>query len=247
MINVESRTFRVGGQFREVFHRPGTTDRGIIDSIIRDDGEYAIDSFKAAPALRRYAEKLAAGGKVPLIVDAGANVGAASLYLWGQWPTAFVVAVEPERENFQVLLDNISSIRNIYALRMALASKPGWARVVSNGHACGFRATRYDGATQASCATEVACITIDEIVDRSPEAFPLIVKIDIEGAEREVFSDNTEWISKFPLIMCELHDCWDPGQSFSRSFLRCISQHNRDFTIRGETVFSWSNDLLEYA
>ena len=34
----------------------------------------------------------------PLILDLGANIGLASLYLMRSWPTATVVAVEPDAE-----------------------------------------------------------------------------------------------------------------------------------------------------
>ena len=38
-----------------------------------------------------------------------------------------------------------------------------------------------------------------------------ILKIDIEGAEKEVFSDTSAWIEKVDSIIIELHERMKPG------------------------------------
>lgn len=71
-----------------------------------------------------------------------------------------------------------------------------------------------------------------------------MVKIDIEGGESDLFSANTEWVAKTPLIIIELHDWLLTGTANSRTFLQCIAGHNRDFVHIGENVFSIDNDLM---
>ena len=76
-----------------------------------------------------------------------------------------------------------------------------------------------------------------------PPFSPFLVKMDIEGGEREVFNAEVDWVQRVPLIMIELHDWLLPGQGTSRPFLRCVSKLDRDFVYLGETVFSIDNSL----
>ena len=69
-----------------------------------------------------------------------------------------------------------------------------------------------------------------------------IAKIDIEGAETELFSQSTVWIDHFPLVIVELHDWMMPGQARSRAFLQAISSRDRDFVQIRENSFSIRND-----
>jgi hypothetical protein len=87
-------------------------------------------------------------------------------------------------------------------------------------------------------------VTINDIYRaRGAGFFPFIVKIDIEGAERELFSDNIEWVARTPLIIIELHDWMLPKAGTAAPFLACMSRHDRDFVSRGENVYSFANDL----
>jgi hypothetical protein len=70
---------------------------------------------------------------------------------------------------------------------------------------------------------------------------PFLVKIDIEGAEQDLFSCNVEWIEKFPILIIELHDWLLPSQGTSRNFLKAIAPLDRDFVFFGENIFSIAN------
>jgi hypothetical protein len=58
-----------------------------------------------------------------------------------------------------------------------------------------------------------------------------------------LFSGNTEWVARSPLIIVELHDWLLPKAKTSRPFLQCISQLDRDFIYHGEDVYSIANDF----
>ena len=90
----------------------------------------------------------------------------------------------------------------------------------------------------------VPAVTINQIYEsHAARCFPFIVKLDVEGAEKDVFSGNTEWVARTPLIIVELHDWLMPRQGGATPFLRCISALDRDFVFIGENVFSIANDL----
>jgi len=87
-------------------------------------------------------------------------------------------------------------------------------------------------------------VTMDEIyAARAATHFPFIAKIDIEGAEAELFSRNLDWVAATPLIIIELHDWLMPKQGTARSFLKCVAAQDRDFVYFGENVLSLRNQL----
>jgi hypothetical protein len=59
--------------------------------------------------------------------------------------------------------------------------------------------------------------------------------MDIEGAEKEVFSsDPRRWLTRVGIIVIELHDRFVPGAA--RSFYRAIQEHEFTQAILGEMV-----------
>jgi hypothetical protein len=62
-----------------------------------------------------------------------------------------------------------------------------------------------------------------------------IVKLDVEGAEMNIFSDAySEWLSKTRLLIVELHDRMKPGSS--DPFWKAIRQFDFTRFDRGENL-----------
>jgi hypothetical protein len=79
---------------------------------------------------------------------------------------------------------------------------------------------------------------------RDPDSVPLVIKIDIEGSEIELFRTNLEWIERTPLIVIELHD-WQGGwRGAGHAVFSCLSTHPRDYMQRGEHMFSFAHHTL---
>ncbi|MEI6212822.1 MAG: FkbM family methyltransferase [Desulfuromonadales bacterium] len=193
--------------------------------------------------LAEYRERHSRSGRTPLIVDAGANIGASSVYFALKFPDARIIAVEPGAENHCLLAMNSAGL-NVDPRLAALASKTGTVSVIDVG--AGFWGLRTAVSSGDNLGVTVPACTVNDIyAEQGSDFFPYIVKIDIEGGEKDLFSQNTEWISRTPCIIIELHDWMLPGQGTSHPFLRCISQCDRDFIHIGENVFSISNNLDE--
>ncbi len=64
--------------------------------------------------------------------------------------------------------------------------------------------------TRESGSGEGRTATVGNLLYREPDSAPLIIKIDIEGSEIELFRSNVEWIEQTPLIVFELLD-WKGG------------------------------------
>ena len=63
-----------------------------------------------------------------------------------------------------------------------------------------------------------------------------LLKIDIEGAEKEVFGapDVDEWLSKVKVLTIELHDRMKRGCSYE--FFKAMSKYHWHFALRGENL-----------
>src|SRR5690606_16005456 len=80
----------------------------------------------------RYNE-IIASGHTPLIIDAGANIGASTLYFANEFPAARVIGIEPEPGNFKLAGENCGGTANIEMLQAGLAGSPGKAAINNPG------------------------------------------------------------------------------------------------------------------
>jgi FkbM family methyltransferase len=231
----------LGASSCKFLFRVHTSDENVIAQIFKN-GDYNFGRLQRGSELKHYYDMLLGSNRLPLIIDAGANIGASVVYFAHSFPEARIVAIEPESENFKLLFANTQEL-SVEHIRGALASKPGVTGLVDPG--LGHWAFRSSTVGEGECIDQsVMCVTVNEIyATHALRYLPFIVKIDIEGGETDLFSANTEWVSSTPLIIIELHDWMLLRKASSRPFLQCISNHDRDFVYVGENIFSISNNL----
>ncbi|EBQ4753906.1 FkbM family methyltransferase [Salmonella enterica subsp. diarizonae] len=82
---------------------------------------------------------------------------------------------------------------------------------------------------------------MSDILSAFEPASLFILKVDIEGGEKNLFSGDVCWFDDFYLCIIELHNWLYPGEGASGPFLRLCGQRDRDFIYRGENIFSVSN------
>ena len=164
-----------------------------------------------------------------VIVDAGANIGLASILFASRYPEARIIAVEPERDNFSVLADNVRPYDNIVPLQAALWWENTTINIVDPGDgAWGFK-TEPAGEGHAVPAITVDRLMSDQRIDRID-----ILKVDIEGAEKEVFADSSAWIDRVGSIIVELHERLKGG--CNASFYNATTEFSQEWS-RGENVY----------
>jgi FkbM family methyltransferase len=180
----------------------------------------------------------------PLILDCGANIGASTIWFATQFPRSTVVAVEPEPGNFAVLQKNTGNA-NMIAVHGAVAGHAGELQLFDPGlGTAGFR-TGSTGTT-AGLGT-VHAYTLDDLAAMVPGGVPFVLKIDIEGAEADLFKTHHRVLDNCPIVIIELHDWMLPGTASSREFLKWHASQDRDFVHIGENVYSLCNRLLPRA
>jgi FkbM family methyltransferase len=155
-----------------------------------------------------------------------------------------VIAVEPHEDNFTFLQANVRAFPNILPVRAALSSTAGTLFLTDPTGGAASDAYRAR-ATATGVASRVDAVTLPDLLERAPDTTPFICKLDIEGAEQDLFSKPSPLMAGFPLVIAELHDWMFPGQATSRNLLRWHVDQDRDLVTLGENVFSIARSISE--
>lgn len=177
-----------------------------------------------------------------VIVDAGANIGLTSVFYANKYPEARILAIEPESSNYEILKKNISPYPKIIAVHAGLWKDNKDLNVVDPGLGnYGFQTVDHRRSDRPDNIESVSGVTIDKLmVDYEIEHID-ILKIDIEGAEKEIFENASSWISRVGVIEVEMHDRLKTGCS------RAVYGATKDFDYefrKGETVFLVRREYL---
>lgn len=176
---------------QDFFLRGNSVDFTVINSIFARK-EYDID-FDFKPAV---------------IIDAGANIGASTVFFRWKYPDARILAIEPERNNFDLLSRNAGSYSGISLENSALWHE-NTDLVISNPNADNY-AFQVDVAKDNTIP--VRGVTIDNLMERWSLPWIDILKADIEGAERHIFrASYIPWLKKVRILIIELHEACYPG------------------------------------
>lgn len=155
------------------------------------------------------------------IIDCGANIGLSAVYFANKYPNTKIVAIEPDKNNFEFLKLNTSNYPNVICIQKAVWSHSTKLEMVDPGSGNWGLQTRECTVSEIST---IDVITIDDILFQFHFATIDLIKIDIEGAEKELFSHNYEgWLSRTRTIAIELHDFLDP--TISSIFYKAIEPY----------------------
>lgn len=151
-----------------------------------------------------------------VIIDAGANVGYSVLFFRGCYPDATIIALEPNPDNFAVLQENCGHLPNVILLQAALWKSCTTLQLQftnDDGKSLGSWGTRTIEGMEPSIETEsTEAIDAFTLMQRFNLSGIDIFKIDIEGAEKEVFSDpDAAWYSSVNLFVLETHERFAKG------------------------------------
>lgn len=202
--------------------------------------QYDVDRFPQTERLRAAYQQSLERGERPLIVDCGANVGFSALFLANLFPKAVIYAIEPNKENYELLALNVKPFgARVVPLQGGIWHESGLLRIVNPESGSASFRVEADGVDQTDSDESLRAYTIAEICALAGVESPLIAKVDIEGAQASLFRDSVQWVGGVHLIMLELEDWLMPWQGTSRAFFSCVSQYPFDYLIRGENIFCY--------
>jgi FkbM family methyltransferase len=141
------------------------------------------------------------------IIDLGANIGLASLYLAHFYPQARLICVEPSAETFDLLRRNLSPLAS--AGRCELVNAALWHKNEKVYLTQPTAQARYDAlkvaAERGPACVETDGVTLGSILERFDIKQVDLLKVDIEGAETNLFSGDLSWIQSVNAIAIEFH------------------------------------------
>lgn len=179
------------------------------------------------------------------IIDGGANIGLASIAFKTLFPEATIIAIEPDRENFIQLNENIKPYKNIYSVNAGLWNKKAFLKV-SDKYNIGKWGMVTEEVDEEDSDT-ISTLTITQLMkDFNLETIDLL-KLDIETAERELFtSAYSDWLPKVKVIVIELHDFISSGTA--KPFFKAINDtfKNYRFFQLGENTIIINEDLVTF-
>lgn len=177
-----------------------------------------------------------------VIVDAGANIGLTSVFYANKYPEAKIVAIEPESSNFEILKKNTESYANVAPVHRALWKENKELSVIDRGLGhYGFQTVDRPVSDSGDRRGRVLGITPDKLMADYDLKYIDIMKLDIEGAEVEVFQNPSSWIDRVGVIVIELHDRLRTGCS------RSVYLAAKDFEFesrKGETLFLMKKEYV---
>jgi FkbM family methyltransferase len=145
---------------------------------------------------------------VGVVIDCGANVGYSAAYFLSRFPSCMVIAVEPDQSNFAALERNLSPYgRRCRAIRSGVWSENVGLVMHESPFRDGREWARRVRPALAGETVEMEAVDIQTLIDSCDTERISILKIDIEGAELEVFSSAgwRGWIDRVDTVVIEVH------------------------------------------
>jgi FkbM family methyltransferase len=146
-----------------------------------------------------------------VFLDLGAWVGSHSLF--ASTIARRVVSVEPDPVAFRILQENVALNGNtIEPVRVAIGNE---GTLTLGSGLLGASTTRANpeagagiGPWEPGQQFEIVCTTLSKFVETHGLHDPLFIKIDVEGAEEQIFQDFEFFEQHRPTVYLELHPWW---------------------------------------
>jgi FkbM family methyltransferase len=140
------------------------------------------------------------------ILDLGGNVGFSAIYFGRKYAQASLACVEPVPENFALLRQNISLNRIVAKLfEAAIAVEQGQLTMDLCDRDYGHQVSGI-GPSNGRRRIDVRAVTVPIIMEEMGWDHIDLLKIDIEGYERELLTERSEWLDNVKAIAVECHE-----------------------------------------
>jgi FkbM family methyltransferase len=143
------------------------------------------------------------------VIDLGANIGLATLYFAAHYPSCRLFAVEPNPHSYQILTANLRKLVDTGRCRTVQAAVWGGEKVLvadcsqASEHYSAFK-MKASNAEDGSQGTAMG-LPIQKIIEQSGFKRIDLLKVDIEGAEVELFKSELSWLHEVTSIAIEFH------------------------------------------
>ena len=175
------------------------------------------------------------------IIDVGANIGCATIALKNAFPTANILSIEAEKNNFQALEKNITlnQYQNVEAINKAFWIDNSNLMIDEDFRDGREWAFAIRPNTEKTSQT-IEGITLKNILEKPNFDEIDILKIDIEGGEKWILEDqNTMQLirQKVKILMIEIH----PEVIDVETVISIMQENNFNFIINDALIFAFQN------
>lgn len=175
------------------------------------------------------------------IIDAGCNIGLTSVYLSKAFPKSNFIIIEPDSSNFESIGYNfeINDIINAVKLKGGLWSKNTNLKLVNDFRDQNDWSYRVEETKEE---TDLKAYSIDYLMKEYNFEVIDILKIDIEGSEKELFSNgDVSFLEKTKCIAIEIHDEFDCREMI----YTILKKHNFEYFETGDLTIGINQNLIK--
>lgn len=178
-------------------------------------------------------------GTANAIVDLGANIGLTTVFFALRYPEARILSVEPADDNYFAMVTNTNAL----GTRVQRKHAAVWVRDGS----VNLRTETEDGSSLGAWGVQVSdrpnregklahCYKLTTLMDDAGFCAVDILKVDIEGAELEIFSCGAAgWLERTSLIIVETHDRFRLGSD--EAVRKAVNPMFEELPPSGENLF----------
>lgn len=166
---------------------------------------FSVASTEISHNLKNYCPQL------NTIVDVGANKGQFALAISSDYPLASVYSFEPLPDEYLALKINCKENTNCKAFNIALGSSSGKIDFFKTGYSLAssalkpsaFHTDNTDYSTEIS-SIQVSVKRLDELNEIIDYVSPVLLKLDVQGFEKEVIKGANNILDKIDFILIEV-------------------------------------------
>lgn len=176
------------------------------------------------------------------IVDLGANIGLFTVLYAIRYPQKRIISFEPELNNFCLLKKNTAQLKNVKCIQAGVWYRDHTVKVFPSRVIVKRTGTSSEGAFYiGECEKDEMQYanmgySLETIISKN-KLKNLLVKMDVEGAENEIFClGKKEWISNCQILIIETHEWLLPDTNIdviideymqTMQYEKCVSGENK--------------------
>lgn len=177
----------------------------------------------------------------PIILDCGANIGFATLYFKWLHPESTIYTFEPDPRTFELLKENVESndLENVHLFNAAVSDHDGTIDFYNDVETPGslLMSTKQERMPKQKVTVDskaLSALITEENLDHID-----MLKIDVEGAEKEVMQDltkNKQQLDRIDKIVMEYHHNIEGYASNLGEFLQMFEDAGFDYQVNARSV-----------
>jgi FkbM family methyltransferase len=182
---------RLRGMDQPVYVRPSSSDYYVLRDLFEDEEYGSVARFDLPSDAT--------------ILDLGGNIGLSVRYFLTRYPKSRIAAVEPDEGNLEMLRMNCReaiAAGRVIPIRGFAAAEDGQAEIDRSDLAWGFK--KRDSSVGGRSEL-IPCLGVPSLLREAGFDRIDLLKVDIEGAERELFEDCRGWVGRVEHMAVETH------------------------------------------